>query len=285
MIDGANVIRYGYSMDLFAGVNETDALAAFTVWGESVLDYYGLEGTLEPVELTGFEMTRDALRENRIDIVVIQPNEFFEMKDELDPTRLYCVESADGVGVQFLLLVRADSGIDELGDLKGGRFSGLDGGRTGGMADIWLNTMLMDRGYGMEKAFFADTVHSSNNSRTILDVFFGKRDACIVSASSFETMVELNPQVGRKLKILAESPRVIDVLLCVDKEYSQVHSGHLFDALEVMHETVSGRQILMVLKSEKLRKVSQEALEKTEEWCIRYMQLMEARENKGEALP
>ena len=45
-------------------------------------------------------------------------------------------------------------------------------------------------------------------------------DACVVARTGFETMCEINPQIGKQLKVIASSPEVVPAVFCFRADYS-----------------------------------------------------------------
>ena len=56
--------------------------------------------------------------------------------------------------------------------------------------------------------FFKEIQDAKTESQAILDVFFSKSDACLVARHVFEDAIELNPAIGKKLKIIHHSKRI-----------------------------------------------------------------------------
>jgi hypothetical protein len=90
----------------------------------------------------------------------------------------------------------------------------LDVGRSGENAKLWLDTVLLGAGLGPSHQFFTELRRSQKPSRSILPVFFGQVTACVVQESALKVMNELNPQIGRQVKILKRSENLVNLLLC-----------------------------------------------------------------------
>jgi hypothetical protein len=86
----------------------------------------------------------------------------------------------------------------------------------------------------------------------VLPVFFRQSDACVVTRSGFETMVELNPQLGRQLKILARSPEVVPAVFCFRADYAAGFKEDLFAGVRDLHKSAAGQQVLTVFQSDKI---------------------------------
>ena len=56
----------------------------------------------------------------------------------------------------------------------------------------------------------------------LAELFFRTVDACLVTESGFQTIVEMNPQVGRRLRVLASSPRIVPFVTCFHSDFRRV---------------------------------------------------------------
>jgi hypothetical protein len=79
-------------------------------------------------------------------------------------------------------------------------------------------------------------------------------------------MQELNPQLGRSLKIQRRSPPYLETLICIHRDYEKTRTD-LIEGLASLHEEANGRQILMVFKIDRLLPYYEEALSSVRELC------------------
>lgn len=104
---------------------------------------------------------------------------------------------------KLLLIARTDKNIHGVDDLPGKRLGLIDNDE---LADIFLDTLAfkeLKKGYN---DIGLTIQRQKKNNRIILDVFFNKTDAGVAYNSSYETMVELNPEIKNKITILEEFP-------------------------------------------------------------------------------
>ena len=78
----------------------------------------------------------------------------------------------------------------------------------------------------------------------VLLIFFKKADVCLVGYNAFKTMVELNPQIGKELKILQMSPPLIKGITCIRKSFYKWAKPDVIHVLSSLPETAAGRQVL-----------------------------------------
>lgn len=70
--------------------------------------------------------------------------------------------------------------------------------------------------------------------------------------SSFETMVELNPQLGRDLKVIARPAPFSNGLLCIRRGFYELVGPQLEEVTGSMHEKVTGEQLLTLFHADRL---------------------------------
>lgn len=126
----------------------------------------------------------------------------------------------------------------------------LEGDERLTMGTMWLDTDLFDKKLPRSRELFNTISFENSPMRLILPVFFGKADACLISESAYETMVELNPQIGHKIDILLRSPSIIRHLICI-VNYGDLDSrfvAAMQDNIANMHNTVDGKQLLTIFR-------------------------------------
>jgi len=77
-------------------------------------------------------------------------------------------------------------------------------------------------------------------------------DACVVTRCGFQTMVELNPQVGRQLKTLVSSPAVVPIAFLFRADYSSPVKDQILAEIEKVHSTAASQQVLTLFQGEAL---------------------------------
>jgi ABC-type phosphate/phosphonate transport system substrate-binding protein len=85
-----------------------------------------------------------------------------------------------------------------------------------------------------------------------MTLFFGQVDAAVETRAAFETAVELNPQIGRGVKVLARSPGLLQGLVCVRRSLDPSLRRRYLDKALTMHLAADSRQNFMVLRVQRL---------------------------------
>jgi phosphonate transport system substrate-binding protein len=82
-----------------------------------------------------------------------------------------------------------------------------------------------------------------------------------VGLDAFETMVELNPQIGKELMVLMESPPFLDNVIGFRKGYDKEWQKELVDTGLKLHEDPEGQQVLMLFHRKRLTPFKSEYLD------------------------
>jgi ABC-type phosphate/phosphonate transport system substrate-binding protein len=247
--DDAGMLRFGLSSTLLEDVNRTDALAAMAVWLRGAGTAAGLwkstDGRIfdDPSELIK-EVAAD-----RLDFVALSSPEYLAVERTIpaDPCMVYV---APDVLTEYVLIARA--GVSTVGDLRGKSLLFFNPSGRPGIADAWFDVYLAEQGLVDRAHAFQRTQLAGKASQAILSVFFGRADAAVVTRSGFDTAVEMNPQVGKQLTVLARSPGLLPGVVCVRRSLAaDMRARYIAEAVK-LHERIQYRQTFLVLKMTRL---------------------------------
>ena len=116
------------------------------------------------------------------------------------------------------------------------------------LAQIWGDTYFHDAGSPRGLSTFASVRAIERKGRPTMAVFFGQADYAIDTRSAFASTVELNPQVGRDLEVLAHSEPLLPGLVCISDRMSPDLRRRYIDAAVHMHDQVRYRQSMIVMR-------------------------------------
>ena len=228
-----------------------DALAATKVWTEAVIRKNRVAAGAETFVFSDLAAVVKAIKDKRADLVVTLPLEYLAIKDKV-PLRPISVGVARGKHhEEHVILVHRDRGTTEFAQLKGKKLV-VGAGGTGSTAWMWLNTLAMKSGQADGEGFFQEIREVRKASQAILSVLFEKDNACLVTLGAFETMVELNPQLGRDLVVVTASPGLCGPIVSAREDIASDYGKVLEEGLRSLHEEPQGQQILELFHLDKL---------------------------------
>lgn len=137
---------------------------------------------------------------------------FIDNQSLFNPDLLLTPVLTDNVMQRYILLVRKDSGIDNIAKLKNTSISYCEADEVGMM---YLRKLLKDNNIIDINTFFSKLVIKKNPNLDISAVFFKETKASLVLEADFQVAAELNPQLKQQLVVLKTSPEYIVGLFAV----------------------------------------------------------------------
>lgn len=260
-----------------SGFSTKDAMLAFQVLMTKVMGakYPDFEIRMDFSE--SIEEAVAAIASDRCDIVTLASLDFFRMRRNTTLDPLTIISKGDHATESYLFLLPMDASLDTL-IRKADRTLIVEQGGSGEVATVWLSTQLIARGLPQANDFFT-TIRPAKPSRTVLPLFFGQADACVVSESTFTLMGELNPQVDKKIRILKRSPGFVNLLVCGTKNLEPEHRRWVLQELATLNDNPEGQQALTIMQMKRFFLYEPNYLKATEALYERHRQLL-ARENE-----
>jgi len=243
--------RLACSASMFSEVNESDARAAMNVWILTVAKEKNISVDPDPhIHRSVEDMIQFGLK-NAVNGFCLTTPEIPRLSREIK-LDLIAVGSRNGsITEEYLLLVRKDSGLNRLDQLRGRSINILDNPRMS-LALIWLDTLLLESHLDRATDFFGHVNLKTKAPQVALPVFFGKTEACLMTRTSFEVMGELNPQLNLQMRVLATSPGVVPTGFAFRTDHASPVSKEILQAMEHLGDTPAGRQILSLTKSDRI---------------------------------
>jgi ABC-type phosphate/phosphonate transport system substrate-binding protein len=241
-----HVLDIAIALPAFYDVDLRDAKATFKILGDMLFKKTGLSYTEQASHIfqTNSELL-DVIQSSEIEIIVIPPEILINMNDNLDITPVLVASHSDDIFDKFGLLYHRSANFKNLNDVKGKRLV-LNKANAIGIPMIWLDAILSKANLPKSEHFFLTIDRTDNAQKSIMDIFFHKADVCLASMTAYETMVILNPQIGKEVQILQVSDPYIFPIVCFGKKLSNTENDRkiLYDTLLNMSHDATGQQIL-----------------------------------------
>jgi ABC-type phosphate/phosphonate transport system substrate-binding protein len=236
------LLRVGVSVETLAGANINDARAAYQVWISEVTHEFG-RPTAEPVPgvfIPSQDMIR-GIRQGTIDCFGVTALEFTEVAELADPD-VMVLQDYLADGMEYVLLVHSSSRFNKLADLRDAHVL-THFHRDMVLLPAWLSTMLAANNFPAPERFFGSLEARGTLNQVVLPVFFRRTDAACLARRDWETAVELNPQLGRDLRALAVSPKIIPIAIGFRRGCNANARKMLVDSMLTISNSTAGRQI------------------------------------------
>jgi phosphonate transport system substrate-binding protein len=152
-------------------------------------------------------------------------------------------EYLDGRSTYYgMILVRKDSGIKTVRDMKGKRFAFVDRATTAGY--LLPLEYFRKNGIGNYQAYLKEFYFAGTHEDAIKDVVNKKADICAAKNTVYERLLKSDPGIKDELVVLERSPDVPENGLAVRKDLDPSIKKKLRDALLDMDKDPEGLKVL-----------------------------------------
>ncbi len=242
---------FGYSPHVFYNVDPKDVVGLMEIWTRTV--DYKMKNSVKTtiIAFKTFDEAEKALARNEVDVLVMIPEEFIRLRAKFHLTAILSADYGMHFYNELFLLVREGGGMTGIEQLRGKSMI-VDVGQQGSIPIKWLDSLLNAEVSSNAQLFFRSMTEATKSSQVVMPVFFGQADSCLVSRSHFETMVELNPQLGKKMRILEKSPGFVTGILAMRRDLQKTTRDSIVKALSEMHTDPKGKQIMTLFRINRL---------------------------------
>ncbi|MFH0725135.1 MAG: PhnD/SsuA/transferrin family substrate-binding protein [Pseudomonadota bacterium] len=273
---GNDIFRFVISRNMLSEVKVEDTRAAMKVWIQTVAATRQIPIDPEPGVYDNLEEMIRALRDNAVDGFNVTTEECWRLSKAIKPGRVVVGVNNDQIMEEYVILVRRDKGFKSIDDLRSRSLRMLDNPRMS-LAVIWLDSLLLGKGLNPATTFCGPVTSAGKLSQTVLPVFFGQSDACLVTRRGFHTMSELNPQVGNQLDVLAASPGVVPTVFAFRADSISPFRDLIIAEMERLPETPAGQQILTLIMADRIEERPMACLDSAFDLLTTYHGLISAR--------
>ncbi len=275
------LVTVAVSAETLGGANINDARAAYTVWSQEVTRHLGsVRAAVNPqIFLPSEELLRD-VRSGTVDCYGITALEYMKVADVTDPSFILLQDSiADGM--EYILVVNNQSPFHSLADLRGAQMI-VHHHPDLVLAPAWLETTLTASALPPAQQFFSSISSRDNINQVALPVFFRRVDVACLARQNWETAVELNPQLGRSLRVFAVSPKLVPILLAFRRHCSEAGRKALIDAILNIAAVPAGQQIAALYQSHSFVLRTAAVLKTTVDMLTDYQRCLARRRDRRE---
>jgi ABC-type phosphate/phosphonate transport system substrate-binding protein len=245
---GAGAVRMAISESLVANVNLDDARAAMGHWLKQMEKDLKYEIEYPPHVFDTTEEIISRARSGRVDAVALNILEYRQIADCLDSSQVIAASPSSGMD-RYVLLAKSD--LAQLGRLRGRRLCMLKAPKMC-VAPAWISNVLDAAQLGSTEHFFGSVTQETKIPRVLLPVFFGQTDACITMKASFDTMCEMNPQVGKSLQIVAMSAPMVVTFYVYHKNFHSEARQEFTRVLSAFRTNAAAQQLATLFQFDQL---------------------------------
>ena len=236
-----HVLHVAFSSRVFPDVDPRDARIAMELWAKELSRKAGIPHA----QVTLFDSPdeiRAMVRRGDIHLVTLPPLDFLAWRRGLNIVPAYVAANKSGKEMEYLLVVRRDSGIAKVRDLKGKTLALSEASRDQA-GSLWLSVLFLRAGIRDVSAHLGRPPEANKPSQAIMGVFFRRYHAAVVNRGSLETCIAVNPQLGKDLVVLESSKSLVGEISCLPAAIGKKLRLAMDTAAGTLHETTVGRQM------------------------------------------
>lgn len=194
------------------------------------------------------EYMLNGLKNNTIQMGYVSNLDYVKIKKSRAVTPFAKVVKGGTSTYNAILLVRKDSGINSLGDLKGKKFAYSSKNSSHGYLYPYL--LIKNAFHIPLEKFFGSIITTKKDPDGILSVLYRRADAVSASSQTYAILAELMPRLKRELKVLSTSQPLVHGPMFYDERNVPDAKTREDIKREVlnMSKGTEGKQILLLFK-------------------------------------
>ncbi len=162
---------------------------------------------------------------------------------------VYLVGQGEDYSSSAYVFVRKDSGMETVADLRGSSLVFVDSATTEGY--LFARAFFRKRGVEDLDSYFSRYYFSGSHASAIFAVLDGRADVGSAKDTVFNSLVGKDHSIGKELKIIAKSPPVPEVALCMKNSLDPELLDKLQDILLNMDQNILGYNVLKQLAAKR----------------------------------
>jgi hypothetical protein len=247
-------LRMGFYLPAIRDANLADVKVSLGIWIEEIGKPYNVQITASTYD--DMQSMRQALDRAELNFITAPGMELVEILKPDEVRQGYARRHA-GIDEGLALIVANASPIRKFADLRGKRVSRLDKDH---LYNYFLEVQCL-KVAGADCRDFLNLKEERRDIQSVHDVFFGRTDAALVSLSTLRTAIELNPQVGNRVRVILDW-KVKGLIFGMMTRHTQDRYRYLIvNSVQEAMKTPRAKQVLELFKTDYIELVDADALE------------------------
>jgi phosphonate transport system substrate-binding protein len=193
---------------------------------------------------TSYAAVIEAMGAGKVDVGWLATFSYVLAHEKYDVELLLVVQRFGSPFYRGQVMVRADSGIQDLAGLKGKRFAFVDPASTAGY--LYPKTLLLSKGVDPEH-FFKKSVFAGSHNAVVLSIYKGEVDGGAAYDGSRSAVAKVFPDVFDKVKVIAYTKEIPNDTVSVRKKLPEDLKLIIRDGLKQVSRSPEGSKVLKKL--------------------------------------
>ena len=238
-----NELHIGYYTNSFTDVSKEGLLIANNMYMNELIN--DINYTVKSKIYEDFNEISKDINSNKLDYITASGLDFVRYFDMDKLTDGFRQGYLDGSKEMFIIIVSQNSTIKNVSDLYNKKIAMQ---KNDLIAQLYVENKILEK-YKKLNVFF-DLYPTKQ--RALLKLFFGKVDAAIITNKSFELLRELNPQIGKKVRVLKKTNIIAKSFGFLSKSLNEKSRILINQQVQSLHKTIRGKQILNIFKTDSI---------------------------------
>jgi hypothetical protein len=238
-----------------------DTRIAIRAWLDKFAEELNVSSTF--IYYVDFDKVKSEIKKGHIDYIGMSMDSYFKHKDFMKKYYEYgWTRSENNHKKLYKYLVITKKGMNK-SNLNAHLY------KFEKVQKIILEKYALKNNIKIKKVKFVD-----KKTKPVLDVFFNKCDIAVIKSDEWDIMVELNPQLAKKLQIVYETDKIFLMsVFFLSKNISKEKRDIYFKAIKNLSLTKNGKEFMKFLNLEKFIKLNPDDLRKAEKFYDDYLKL------------
>jgi hypothetical protein len=253
-------------------INYSEAQIAMKLWIDEVSTSHDIDA--EIMFFKSFDPFYEAYQTKKVESIIFSAYTYLKYSDRLHP-HFYHGWSKVFNGSSFTTkyyLVRSTKADLNKKEISIALF------KDDYMAKMIVEKMILDHTLPLDdKKLEFDVI--KKESKVLLNTFFKKSDYCLVREETWNTAIDLNPQIGKQLKIVVQTDKIFFSLISlIANEMSPQLRESYFKTIKNLDKSKEGRQLMTLFKFQGMAPITTEDLKPLRDYYHEYLRLKELRQ-------
>lgn len=211
--------------------------------------------------------------DDKLKMITVSSSYFFENRKNIEniASNFWTISYDDSKFVQYYLLGRKDLKFESFKDLNNKIISIPQNNKA---AHTWIDKNSLLSNKKTYKKVIKKIENTENGKKALLNIFFEKSDFAVVSKDTWNKVLEQNPNIIKKIKVIKKSENLFIPLVGFFKKNEETLSLETFFSITDNKNLASKKEkIQKMLKINKIFKLTQDEINTLQEYYLEYFLL------------
>ncbi|MGR9116565.1 MAG: PhnD/SsuA/transferrin family substrate-binding protein [Gammaproteobacteria bacterium] len=243
----AEMVTIAYLQDGLNELQKSEKQVALQLWAEELISEGDFKVKILPINT--MSRLQELIKTKAVSYAIINSVHYLKQHKQLIEYldhNLWAIQRSDALYEEYVIVTRKQKNFKNFKQLSGAIFSIA---KDNPLINFYTNYLVLKAGYPATTFFFKKIRNTPTASQAVLDVFFGKSDACIVPRHILDMAVELNPAIMVRLEIIHRSGASFIPVLILGAADNPASINSVFtNSIRRIQESPRGEQIINLFK-------------------------------------